>query len=84
MNVEELVESINTKEDFISFVTALINDLKNNPDTWENRTLFNYLEALQSWTEDMDGYYYNKNISVPKDVNWKFFANILIAAKSYE
>jgi len=42
------------------------------------------LEAVTSWTEDMDGYYQNNGIEIPQNINWKAFANILIAAKIYE
>lgn len=76
--------TVNSKEDFIQFMSSLINDLKNNSDNWENKSLQEYLEALQSWTEDMDGYYLKNNLPVPKDINWGLFADILTAAKMYE
>jgi hypothetical protein len=43
-----------------------------------------YLEAMQSWVEDMDGYYLNKGLQLPEKVDWKIFATILVAAKIYE
>ncbi len=82
--LSDKINSINSKEDFISFVELLIVDLKNNPDEWENKKLDSYLEAVASWTEDMDGYYQNNNLDIPQNVEWKVFANILIAAKMYE
>ena len=77
-------ESLNSKEDFISFVELLITDLKSNPGEWENNTLETYLEAIISCTEDLEGYYLNNNLPIPQNVNWKVFANILITAKMYE
>ncbi|WP_436971785.1 DUF7660 family protein [Pectobacterium brasiliense] len=32
----------------------------------------------------MDGYYENTNQPLPKDTNWKIFADILVATKIYE
>lgn len=83
-NVETIAQSVKSKEDFVRFMAALIQDLKNNPDKWENQSLETYLEAVQRWTEDMDGYYANNNHSVPDNVTWKVLADILIAAKMYE
>jgi hypothetical protein len=62
----------------------LITDLNENSNEWENKTLANYLEGMQSWTEDMEGYYLNNNLEVPQDVNWKVFTDILMAARVYE
>ncbi|SDD43839.1 DUF7660 family protein [Niabella drilacis] len=83
-NLIKKVENLNTKEDFIAFLELLIQDLRNNPNEWENKSLESYLEAAASWTEDMDGYYQNNNLPIPQNVNWKVFANILVAAKMYE
>jgi hypothetical protein len=66
------------------FIGALITDLNENSNEWENKTLANYLEGMQSWTEDMEGYYLNNNLEVPQDVNWKVFTDILMAARVYE
>lgn len=78
------IDNLNTKEDFISFLELLVQDLRNNPGEWENKKLESYLEAAASWTEDMEGYYENNNQPIPKNVDWKLFANILMAAKMYE
>lgn len=85
--MQELInktENLSTKEDFISFLQMLIQDFKKNPDEWENKSLESYLEAAASWVEDMEGYYQNNNLPIPQNINWKVFANILIAAKMYE
>ena len=42
------------------------------------------LSAATAWTEDMEGYFNNNNLPVPKNVDWKLFANILLVAKMYE
>lgn len=84
MNTLDRTNNIKTRADFVGFVKFLIGDLKNNSEEWENKTLSGYLEAIASWTEDMDGYYINNNLPIPENINWKVFADILIAAKMYE
>ena len=83
-NIESIARSVNTKDDFVKFIGALIQDFKNNPTEWENKTLENYLEAMQSWTEDMEGYYKFNKIDLPNSIPWKIFTDILMAAKMYE
>lgn len=75
---------LNSKEEFVQFMSSLINDLKDNSGKWENKSLSNYLEAMQSWVQDMEGYYLNNNLPIPKDINWNVFADILMAARIYE
>lgn len=83
-DLKKVIEEIKTKQDFISFVELLIEDLKNNSQEWSNNNLNDYLEGIANWTEDMDGYYINNNLTIPNNIHWKVFANILIAAKIYE
>lgn len=82
--LHEVIDKIKSKEDFLFFVNKLINDLKHNGNTWGNSSLENYLEGIESWVEDMEGYYENTGKPMPKDINWNVFANILMAAKMYE
>ena len=75
---------VSSKDGLVKLIEALAKDFKDNPDEWENKDLSSYLEAIASWIEDMDGYYENTNQPLPKDTNWKVFADILMAAKVYE
>lgn len=84
IDFKQKINEISSKEDFVSFMELLVSDFNNNPNEWTNKTLLEYLEGIASWTEDMEGYYKNNNIPIPENVNWKVFANILIAAKMYE
>jgi hypothetical protein len=52
-----------------------------NKEQWENKTIEDYLEAMSSYVEDIDGYY--KNIDL-KMVNWKDFSDILKGNSIYE
>jgi hypothetical protein len=77
-------DSVDNKEDFIKFVKFLRQELKNEPSYWQNTDLGSFLEAMAGWTEDMEGYYINNNLSVPSNINWKFIADTLTAATMYE
>jgi hypothetical protein len=55
-----------------------------NPQAWEHRDLGSFLEALAAWVEDMDGYYDSQKLGKPKDINWQFMTDALMAARIYE
>ena len=80
----EIVDDINNKEDFLKFMGLLLENLKNNPDEWENKSLKSYLDAIAAWIENMEGYYQNIDQTIPNNINWKVFADILTAATMYE
>ncbi len=84
IDFNQKINEIHSKEDFVNFVELLVSNLKSNPEEWTKKTLPEYLESISSWTEDMEGYYQNNSIPIPENVDWKVFANILIAAKMYE
>ncbi|RSK26281.1 hypothetical protein EJF36_05080 [Bacillus sp. HMF5848] len=69
-------ESINSKEDLVSFIDKLKNDFETNKTEWENLSLDDYLEAIKGWVEDTN--------SLPSNPNWNTFAEILMAGKYYE
>ena len=84
MTLDEHNKSIQSREDFVAFVKALTKDLRDNPQTWENRTLEQFIEAIAAWVEDLDGYYINQGKPVPKQPDWRVVSDILMAAKMYE
>jgi hypothetical protein len=85
MNLYESQKTIKTKEDFTFFLELLLNDYKQNNDDWENKTLINFLEALHAYSNDLEGFYSNNDITFDKNnPSWKNFAQILLGAKVYE
>ena len=84
MNLNEQVNLINSREEFVLFVQNLLDDLKERAEEWENRDLESYLDAIAAWTADMDGYYANRGQILTEPIGWKTFGEILIAAKYYE
>jgi len=82
--LDEQVDQIQTRKDFVAFVRALLKDLSDHPERWENNDLQSFLDALSAWVEDMDGYYLNRGEPMPKEPSWRVLAQMLLAAKIYE
>ncbi|MCV9928308.1 hypothetical protein OIU83_11615 [Flavobacterium sp. LS1R49] len=77
--------NVNDRQSFADFITALHKDLRENPEGWKNKTLPDFLEALSSYTEDIQGYYDNMKIHKDADKpNWEIFADIFKGAIIYE
>lgn len=88
IDIDDIVEKIETKDDFLFFLSCLISDHKNND--WENSNLNDYLSSMEGWLESMDGFYKNQQDLITLDkihkneLSWKVFAQILFAATMYE
>lgn len=79
--IEARIPFIASRQDLASFVRALLEDLKKNPDDWENLTIERYLESMAAWIIDADAYF--RDQSSPKPT-WETVGAILIAPKFYE
>jgi hypothetical protein len=80
--------SINVEDraSFIAFLNLFRKDLELNKDKWENVQLADFLEAMERYSADIDGYYSNTR-QFGEDANqasWKRFADILQGARIYE
>ncbi len=76
---------VTDRQTFIKFIDLLRQDLLDNPETWENKKLDDFLEALSSYAEDIQGYYDNTKQNVNADqANWQTFADIFKGASIYE
>jgi hypothetical protein len=84
MELLDQVRAIDSRADFIEFVHALRRDFATNPESWENRDLDSFLEALAAWVEGMDGYYRNVGVAPPEQPTWKVLGDIFMAATMYE
>jgi hypothetical protein len=84
MELREQVEKIQTRDDFVTFMHHLVQDLRTYPERWENTTLETYLAAIAAWVQDMDGYYRNRGEQAPQHPTWKHVGEILLAARIYE
>jgi hypothetical protein len=84
MKPQARIPTIKSNADLAEFVSALVEDLKANSESWENATLERYLAALASWLEDSDGYYENQGRKTPVNLTWQDVAHMLMAATMYE
>ena len=76
---------VTDRQTFIEFLALLRKDFLDNPDSWENKTLPDFLEALSAYAEDIQGYYDNMKFNVNADQpNWQTFADIFKGATIYE
>lgn len=84
MHLHENINMIQTRENFIEFLYLMVKDKELNSEEWENKSITEYFEGMASWVEDMDGYYNNMNLQMPRDIDWKFIATLLYVGKIYE
>lgn len=82
--IHQNAKRVADRESFVRFVELMSTDLKENPQSWGNRDLGSFLEAYASWIEDMEGYYENQKLETPKNINWQFMTDSLMAARIYE
>lgn len=76
---------IQTRDEFIEFISDVARDYELNGHNWENRDIRSYLEAIAAWLEDCDGYY--QNVGPPRDVevpHWQVFADAVSVGRVYE
>lgn len=82
-NVDDF--EVTDRHTFIKFLDLLLKDFLDNPESWENKTLPDFLEALCAYTEDIQGYYDNMKLNVNADKpDWSTFADIFKGATIYE
>jgi hypothetical protein len=76
---------VTDRRSFIEFLELLREDFVDNPQEWENKNLPDFLEALSSYTEDIQGYYDNTEQHINADApGWTTFADMFKGAKIYE
>jgi hypothetical protein len=74
-----------TRNQFIEFLEEFRKELKENKSDWENRTLEDFLEAMQAYTTDIQGFYDNMKMDINADEpTWENFKTILKGASVYE
>jgi hypothetical protein len=76
---------VTDRQSFIKFIDLLRKDFVDNPESWENTKLEDFLEALSSYATDIQGYYDNTNQNINAvEANWQTFADIFKGASIYE
>ncbi len=83
MEIYGAAESVKSREDLIEFINQLRMDLKNNKNEWNNITLEDYLNAMESFVNDMYEHYLETNQILPKQPSWENIALTLLASSMY-
>jgi len=74
-----------TRIEFIEFLNEFKTDLENNKIERRNKTLGDFLESFEAYTEDGQGYYDNSKLILDADEpTWENFKTILKGASMYE
>ncbi|MBL7973463.1 MAG: hypothetical protein JNJ85_01030 [Candidatus Kapabacteria bacterium] len=85
MNDKLKTFTVTNRQSFIQFLDLLREDFLDNPESWESKTLPDFLETLSAYTGDIQGYYDNMKLNVDADEpDWSTFADIFKGAKIYE
>ena len=82
--LEDMIQSVDSKEGLEHLMRALLDDLHRNSDEWENPTLDRYLEALAEVISSVDVIYRNLGQDTPVEPSWRLFGEALMAARYYE
>jgi hypothetical protein len=67
---------VKSREEFLEFVAALIEDYRRDGDSWENVSIPEFLEAILAWVKDSD-------LLASQDA-WKAVSQMLYAGSRYE
>ena len=74
---------VNDQRDLIAVIAHMRTDLAANPEDWENPTLDRFLESMAAWLSEFPQSYLNTRQPVPGP-DWRFVADVLLAARVYE
>ena len=76
--------SIKTKDEFAAFLDDILADYRDHGATWENADLPRFIEAMQAWLRDCDGFYRNQREDTAAISPWRCIADATAAARIYE
>jgi len=77
-------DGVATREKVIAVIHAMVENLRGNPDAWENATLDRFLEALAASLEGVEHAYANRGEILPTQPSWQLVAELLVMASGYE
>ena len=84
MSIYTEIANVKTKDKLVKFLEILANDKKENAEQRKNKSIEDYLLSIQSWIEDMEGYYENNNLEITQNIDCNFITTIFHIGKIYE
>lgn len=82
MDIEKVIKQVKSKSDFVEFIYQMLNELKHNPNEWENVTLENYLDAIARYIEDTNDD--SSAVGEDKEQLWATIAFLNYVGSRYE
>ncbi|MFF0561699.1 hypothetical protein [Streptomyces sp. NPDC004266] len=82
--ISQIAECIETRQDLAEFLRVAVDDLKANPEAWENSSLEEFLSAWSAWVVDCPGWFAARGEVVPDVPNWQMIGRMVLAARVYE
>lgn len=73
-----------SKSDLARFIGQFAESLKNDPTSWENINLKDFLEAWAAWIEDIDESRFAAYKGSSGSPPWQMVAEMMLAAGTYE
>ncbi|REE07663.1 hypothetical protein DFQ09_11210 [Winogradskyella pacifica] len=84
-NIDDGTLNISDRKSFSKFAEKLLMDYKKNGEKWEIKRIDDFIENINRYAEDIDGYYKNMNFETSAETpTWRIFAQILKGATVYE
>lgn len=84
-NIDDGTLTVIDKKTFSKFAEDLLMDYKKNGETWEVNRIDDFIENINRYAEDIDGYYKNMHFDTSAETpTWRIFAQILKGATIYE
>lgn len=78
------IKEIRTKQDFVAFANELSEKFYDDSESWKNKDIGTYLEAIATWINEMEDDYKKQGLPVPENLDWQLMADMLDAARFYE
>ncbi len=80
--IEETIKTMESKEDFCSFLNLLVLDYDENQEFWQNQDLQSFLIALRDYSAGEGGYLDDPAMD-NRVSRWSTFAEMLCAARAF-
>jgi len=84
-NIDDGTLKVTDRKSFSKFAKNLLIDYKKNGKTWKVNRIDDFIENINRYAEDIDGYYKNMNFDTSAETpTWRIFAQILKGSTVYE
>lgn len=79
-----MVNKVETREELIEFLEALMEDVRKNRAEWRGNDKLDYfLDGVSGWLANLEGWCKNNNIPLPEQPTWRLVAQMFMAGKYF-